>query len=347
MADTIRIAVLELVHDHIWGNLAPLAELDGAELVAAADRHEVLREKFAAETGCDNTYDDPEALLESEELDAVFAYGTNRSTGGLVEMAAGRGLHVMCEKPMASGLPVADRMMVAARKAGVVFMVNWPIAWNPAVAHAHHLVEQGAIGRVWQLKWRGGHCGPQNLGCDPHFCEWLFDPVENGAGALFDYLGYGASLARLFIGRPTQVTAIAGRLVKDYIPVDDNAVVALEYHDANAVIECTWTEAVPGWPPHDLILYGTEGTITTGRGTVHLCTRDDREGGELEAPPLESPRSNGPEYFLHCIRTGEPVEGICSPENSLDAQQMMDAARLSALTGQHVPLPLVDHLYGL
>ena len=345
MADKLRIGVLGLVHDHIWGVLNHLAEVDDAVLVGAADPHPELLQKFRERTGCTKTYTVYDELLDTHELDAVFAYGTNRGTGELVALAAERGLHVMSEKPMASDLVVADDMLVAARKSGVLLMVNWPIAWNPAVQHALKLVREGKIGRVWQLKWRGGHCGPRALGCSEHFCNWLYDPVENGAGALFDYLGYGASLARLFIGQPCQVIAIAGRLVQQDIPVDDNAVVALQYHNANAVIEATWTEAVVHKPPHDVLLYGTEGVLIAGRDSLTVYTRDNKDGEVIDAPALEAPRLNGPEYFVHCIRTGAPIEGVCSPENSLDAQEVMEAARLSVLTGQRIALPLNEHLY--
>jgi predicted dehydrogenase len=344
MSDKIRIGVLGLVHDHVWSQLLHLEEMDDVELVGAADPNEPLLQRFQERTGIDKVHKDYVELLDSEKLNAVLAYGTNRSTGDLVELAAARGLHVMTEKPMASGLDVADRMLVAARKAGVLLMVNWPIAWSRAINCARGLVEQGAIGRIWQLKWRGGHCGPRELGCDEYFCRWLYDPVENGAGALFDYLGYGASLARLFIGRPTQVMAIAGRLVKQDIPVDDNAIVALEYHDANAVIEATWTEPVSHKPPHDIVLYGTEGVLVAG-SSVTVYTREKPDGEVHEPQELEPPRRHGPEYFVHCIRTSEPIEGVCSPENSYDAQQVMDAARLSVLTGQRIALPLVDQLY--
>jgi predicted dehydrogenase len=112
------------------------------------------------------------------------------------------------------------------------------------------------------------------------------------------------------------------------------------------VIETTWTEAVPGRPPHDLVLYGTEGVLVAGGKGVTVYTKDDPDGTVHEPPALEAPRRSGPEYFLHCIRTGEPVEGMQSPENSHDAQQVMEAARLSVLTGQRIALPLVEHLYG-
>jgi len=347
MAKKIRVGVLALVHDHVWTMLRHLQALETAELVAAADPNEPLLERFSERTGVDNTYSDYAELLDREKLDAVFVYGTNRSSGDLTVMAAERGLHVLCEKPMASDLDVADRMLVAARKAGVLLMVNWPSAWSAGINYAFELVRKGAIGRIWQLKWRGGHCGPKELGCDPYFYNWLYDPVENGAGAMFDYLGYGASLARLFIGRPTQVMAIAGRLVKTDIPVDDNAVVALQYHDANAVLETTWTEPVPGRPPHDLILYGTEAVMVAGGNQVTIYTKANPGGEVKEAPPMKAPCRNGSEYFIHCILNNKPIEGMCCPESSHDVQEIMEAARLSVLLGRRIALPLVDHLYGV
>jgi predicted dehydrogenase len=349
MAEKIRVGVLALVHDHVWGELKHLQEHGGVELVGAADPNEPLLERFRQRTGVETTYSEYAEMVDREELNAVLVYGTNRSSGDLTELAAARGLHVMCEKPMASDLDVADRMLVACRKAGVLLMVNWPTAWSPSINYAYKLVQDGVIGRVWQLKWRGGHCGPKELGCDPYFYNWLYDPVENGAGAMFDYLGYGASLARLFIGRPTQVMAIAGRLVKTDIAVDDNAIVALQYHDANAVLETTWTEPVgaPGRPPHDMILYGTEGVMVAGHSGVTTYTKSKPDGETQKPPALVAPRRNGVEYFIHCIERKEPVQGMCSPENSHDAQEIMEAARLSVLTGRRIALPLVDHLYGV
>jgi len=93
------------------------------------------------------------------------------------------------------------------------------------------------------------------------------------------------------------------------------------------------------------IIAGTEGVLVVGGGQVTVYTPDNRDGEVHEPLALEAPRRNGPEYFVHCIRSGEPIEGVCSPENSHDAQQIMEAARLSVLTGQHVSLPLVEHLY--
>ena len=57
---------------------------------------------------------------------------------------------------MAARLDEARRMAAAARKAGVTLAVNWPVTWLPQFRRLKELVEAGAIGEVWELKWRNG-----------------------------------------------------------------------------------------------------------------------------------------------------------------------------------------------
>ena len=119
MPEKIRVAVLGLVHDHIWDTLKKFPDLKNVEVVAAADPHEDLLARFTERTGAKKTYTDAAELLDKEDVQAALVYASNRGTGALVEMAAARGLHVMSEKPMASDLDIADRMLVACRMAGV------------------------------------------------------------------------------------------------------------------------------------------------------------------------------------------------------------------------------------
>ena len=346
MSKTYRIGLLGLTHDHVWENIKEAMALPNATLVGAADPNLPLLEKFQQVTGVGAVRTDYEALLDTVEMDGILAFGSNHVNCGLTELAASRGLHVMTEKPMAASLAQADRMLVAASKAGTILMVNWPTAWDPTICHALALAKEGAIGRIWQLKWRGGHAGPKEVGCTPYFYNWLYDGQENGAGVLFDYCGYGASMAIQFIGLPSEVMAIAGRLVKSYIPVDDNAIVALQYHNANAVIETSWSEPISHHPPHDLILYGTGGVmIARELGGVVIYSQAKPDGITYDPPALQAPTRNGPEYFVHCMETGTPPEGMCSAEASRRAQEIMEAALISARSGRRVALPLNDYLF--
>ena len=344
MAGKVRVAVLGMAHDHLWTNLKQLAELDTAELVAGADLDPRLTEKFKEETGCNAVYDDYEALLDEEKPDAVFAFCATADHADVIEMCAPRGIHVMVEKPMAATLEQADRMLVAAKKHGTKLMVNWPTAWSRSLRTAKRLVDEGKIGDLWQLTWRGGHCGPDELGCSEHFCDFLFDADLNGAGAFNDYGGYGSSMCVWFLGRPSSVVGVAGRLVKRYLPVDDNGMMILRYPNAMCRLEMTWTEAVAHRPPHDVVLYGTEGTIISGQDGI-LYTRDDKDGTTVEPDELPKGRTNGPEYFIGCLDADSEPDELPNADLSRDAQEIMEAGLLSAVNGMTVSLPVEHHLF--
>ena len=119
-----RIGVLGLHHDHIWGNLEELQRLgDRAQLVAAADTNRPLLDKFQADFG-GAVHDDYRAMLDAEDLTAVYVFGSNQLSEELTVAACERGLHCLVEKPMAARLEGADRMLAAARAGGVRLVIN-------------------------------------------------------------------------------------------------------------------------------------------------------------------------------------------------------------------------------
>ena len=169
MTDPIKVAVLGMAHDHLWGNLKELADQEGALLVGGADPNPVLQDRFRERSGCNQVYVEHEALLDAQSPDAVFVFSATAHHAPIVELCAARGIHVMVEKPMAATLEQADRMLIAAQRHQICLMVNWPTAWSRPLHTAHRLIGEGAIGQLWQLTWRGGHCGPDELGCSDEF----------------------------------------------------------------------------------------------------------------------------------------------------------------------------------
>jgi predicted dehydrogenase len=257
----------------------------------------------------------------------------------------------MVEKPLASTLADAERMRVAANSAGVPLMVNWPTAWNPAIRSALDLAREGAAGEIYRFSFRGGHGGPKEYGCSPVFYSWLYDGERNGAGAYVDYCGYGASMARLLLGLPSRVQATIGRLQKDYIDVDDNAVLVLRYPRAIGVVEATWTSAGP-IPDGGPIIWGSEATLTVQRGyatregqivrngAIRIVTREDPDGRIIEPPALPEGERNATEYFLDRVRSGRPIDGLVSLDVGRDTQEILEAGLLAAREGRDVSLPL-------
>ena len=228
-------------------------------------------------------------------------------------------------------------------------MVNWPTAWRPAIRHGLSLALAGRVGEPVQLSHRGGHAGPREFGCSPEFSAWLYDPARNGGGALVDYCGYGAVLARTLLGRPRAVTAVAARLRKPDLRAEDSAVVVLHYPRSIALLEASWNQ-VGGEPAFGMVVYGDAGTLIVhqpratregqrvGPGRVEIVTA---AGSEIvEPPPLPSDERDGPTYFLTCLRAGRPIEGLCAPDVGRDVQEILEAALRASATGRDVQLPV-------
>jgi predicted dehydrogenase len=346
------IGVLGLTHDHVWEHVATLAERDDVTL-AVADPHAPLRDQARDIYGVQRCYDDPATLLEREQPDAVLIFSDNRATADLVELTAAHGTPIMVEKPLANSLANAERIRVAARRAGVPLMVNWPTYWTPAIRHALALAAGGLIGDIYRFSFRGGHAGPKEFGCSEYFYSWLYDRARNGAGAYIDYCGYGVSMARLLLGMPSRAHATMGRLQKEYIDVDDNAVLVLRYQRAMAVIEASWTVAGPV-PDGGPVIWGRDGTLVVQRrpspgegqivraGVIRHITRDNPDGELIEPPELPAGERNATEFFLEHLAADRPIEGLVSLEIGRDTQEILEAGLLAARAGSTVSLPLDD-----
>lgn len=348
MTNKLRIGVLGMTHDHVWGNLKDLNASALGELVAAADPNEELLNKAKTQYNCPTVYDSYEELLEEESLDAVYVFGDNLTGAELSIMAAEAGLHVLIEKPMASTLDGAMRMLAAARTAGTSLMVNWPFAWLPQLQKAFEMVQAGEIGQLFQTKYRSAHAGPKELGCTPYFYNWLYDAELNGAGALMDYCCYGAALARYLLGQPSRVNGIMGHCVKDYITLDDNAVIVMQWPRAIALTEASWTQ-IGHLTSYQAMIYGSEGTLVVepgANGKLLLANQAHEDGIAIDVPPAPAGMRNATDYFLTRISQGLPIEGICSAEISRDAQEILEAGILSAQEGKAMSLPLPMSFYG-
>lgn len=340
-----RLLVAGLVHDHVWMMLPDFAKIPGVQIVGAADPNRPLRDRIRKEFGVTALFQRPRDLFDQVDADGVLVCDSNAGGVPIVEAAAARGLAAMVEKPMAHTAEGARRMLQAARKHKTRLMINWPLAWNPSLVRALELVKAGEIGHVFHARIHMAHQGPKEAGCSPYFWGWLYDAKQNGAGALVDYCCYGAAVMASLWGKPKQVLGVAGTLVKRNFPVDDNAMVIGLWPQRTVLSQASWTQN-PDF--HDVLFLGVDGTLETVRGKlVHTRTKpeefshwgaDRLNRKEIRLPRLPAGARNGPEHFVHCLRTGRPFKDLCSAETGLAAQEILGAGLKSDRSGKRVSL---------
>jgi len=108
-----------------------LAELPGVKLVGVADPDRKRCDQVARSLGCASFGD--AADLVRRGVDAVTIAAPTHLHRDIAIACAGRGIHVLVEKPIASTIEESRAIVAAARRAGVTLMVGHVERFNPAV----------------------------------------------------------------------------------------------------------------------------------------------------------------------------------------------------------------------
>jgi predicted dehydrogenase len=326
-----RIGVAGLSHGHVWGLIQAAKDLPGATLAAVADPTPLL-DRARGDFG--QAFSSWREMLDRVELDALIVTSDNVESSEIAVRALERGVPCLVEKAMAANAADADRMLEAQRQSGRALMINWPLAWNPWLYELKRSIDAGSIGHVFHFRFRIGHYGPREIGCDEWFVGWLYDEARNGGGAIADFGCYGAVLTRWLFGMPESVYCVRHNTTKDYPVSDDHAILVLRYPRRDVVLEGTWATRAWDDGPNP-VAFGKDGTLAVYGNDLRL--HDGREVRDLEVPDLPSRNPMG--YFLECIREGREPEGILNPSVAADACRILDAALASAADGRaHEPV---------
>ncbi len=132
--------------------LAGWQELDGVQCVALYNRTRTRAEALASEFGVPAVYDDLQELFGNERLDFVDVITNVETHSRFVHMAAARRLPVICQKPMATTLAEAERMVRACHEAGVPFFVHENWRWQTPIRQFKALLDEGRIGNPFRAR---------------------------------------------------------------------------------------------------------------------------------------------------------------------------------------------------
>ncbi|GGF51018.1 myo-inositol 2-dehydrogenase [Aliidongia dinghuensis] len=195
---------------------------------AARARHCAQAFGFAASTT------DWRRVVEDPAVDLVSITVPNGLHREIAVAALEAGKHVYCEKPMALTLEDAEAMAAAARRAAGRTIVGYNYVRNPAIAHARHLVEAGALGRI--LHFRG--IVDEDYMADPALpWSWRCRRAEAGLGTLGDITVHLLSMAHLLVG-PVVRLAAAVETVHRERPVPGGGMAEVENDDlAHALVK--------------------------------------------------------------------------------------------------------------
>lgn len=124
------------------------SRIDGVQIAACCDVSAERRAAFAATHNVPAVYADYREMLDKERLDGVTNVTPDAMHAEVSIAALERRVPVLCEKPMATTLDDARRMLDAAEKAGVINMINFSYRNSSGLQAAAEAVRAGKIGQL-------------------------------------------------------------------------------------------------------------------------------------------------------------------------------------------------------
>jgi len=227
------------------------SEIDGARLVYTVDLDEKKARLAAVQSGCEYSTD-YRTILDRGDIDCAIVATPNNVHAKASVYAMSRGKHVLCEKPLASSLEEAMRMVQAAEDNLVKLKVGSNLRYFPNVVQAKKTLEDESIGKLMFLRGWIGNSGSHLKG------SWYSKPEIMGGGTLLDNGHHLIDLSSWFLGNISHAVGYVCTLVHD-TPSEDNAVAVLNTNEGTfALIQSSWTE----WNGYTYIeIYGHKGSM--------------------------------------------------------------------------------------
>ncbi len=296
----LRVAVIGLGFGR--RHIQAYQSLPGVTVAAVVARNARRREQAAREYGIPAAYADYRQLLAQQEIDLLSICSPDRLHARQALDALEAGVHVLCEKPIATTIEDAGALVRAVRETGLVYAAGHNYRFFPQFARLKALADVGAVGDLLL----GESSYVQNLydmeGLGPDYWR-LADPQDFYLGGAI----HNVDLLRWVLGEVREVHAYSAHGMPFY-PLDDTCVSNFAFEGGRIGRLLLVLGAQLKRKFHfDLNVYGRAGALraTLGRGEV-VQDVDCLEGEVPVAVPVGEADSLALEisHVVECVRTG-------------------------------------------
>jgi len=239
-----------------------------AKIVAAADLIPGKAEKFMEKFGFEGVrfYPNDKAMIDAENLDAVFVCTYNTQHAPCAIYALEHGVNVLLEKPFTVTLDEASEIMKAEKKSGKLLSLGFQPRMDENMKMIKKIVESGELGKVYYIQTGGGRRrGIPN--------STFIEQKTAGIGALGDIGCYSLDMVLNAIGYPKPLTvsgyksAFFGTNPKYNNPADaarfnvDDFAAAFIRLEGDIILDFRIAWAMHIDSPGDTIIMGKEGAL--------------------------------------------------------------------------------------
>ncbi|MFZ0544470.1 MAG: Gfo/Idh/MocA family oxidoreductase, partial [Candidatus Promineifilaceae bacterium] len=283
-------------------------QIPEADIVALCDVDLEKAHYRGRQFGIETIYNDYGRMLDGLDLDFVDIATRPNLHLPMVKAAAERGLHVLCQKPIAETMEEAQQMVAVCQEAGVQFMVNENYRHQAWFRQTKALIEDGRLGTPHYARfygrWRATLPTPNFAGQD-YFRDMPRLLIFEMGIHLYD-------TARYLFGEPDTVFADLRRVSPD-IQGEDMALSLARFARLTFLFDMNWFAVLhdhTGNAAHGrFVVEGSEGTAALSQdGLLRLYRADGSEEWQFPQDTIEQSFVATQRHFIECLQTGQEPE---------------------------------------
>lgn len=122
------------------------------KIVALCDTHEERLHEIANMLESVNTFTNHKKMLEASELDLVYVTVPPKYHHAVVSDVINKGIHVLCEKPLANSTEEALSLYQQAEEKGILHAMNFPLNYNSGSKTFAALINDGYVGKLRRIE---------------------------------------------------------------------------------------------------------------------------------------------------------------------------------------------------
>ncbi len=240
---------------------------DHAELVAVVDVRQEAADAVASSNHC-KAVTDYTKLCDAVDVDAVLICTPPATHPEICVHFLEKGIHVLCEKPLAVNMESALEMVAAAEKSNAKFTMASKFRYVEDVKKAKAIISSGILGELILFENTfAGHVDMRQ--------RWNANPEISGGGVMIDNGTHSLDVARYLLGPLAEIQAVEGRRIQD-LPVEDTVrIFARTQNGVMASIDLSWS--LNKQLPDYISIYGSQGTILVGWKESKYRRNSDQE----------------------------------------------------------------------
>lgn len=319
--------------------LPNLRESPFVELISVCDVVRARAERRAAENDVPHTFVHIDEMLDGPKFDLLINTTAMQAHYPLNKKALIAGVHVFCEKPIATTLDQGKELLNLAKQKNLELWGAPNVVTSPQFRCMAEILQSGEVGQVYAAHACYGHAGPS-------WGPWFY---KKGGGCLYDLGVYNVTTLTGLLGPAKAVVSLSGTAIPERqiegeavkVEADDNTMLLIDHGS------CVYSHIQTGFTyrvqneDRSIELIGTKGAMNLlgfdwAPGGVQVWTESQSVWKTLCTEQGGYQWQSGGGYVAACLATG--VQSLMTGEHAFHVLEVMQGTLKSAETGQRVAI---------